>query len=490
MNLPNMGPIVDSRYLRSSKRNVVVPMRLQVKCEGRHTELVCTRVLRVLPAKRLVCSGEWHGQQVVVKFFLDSRRAKRHCAREERGIKALRDAGIKTPSLLFKGVLAPDSAPVLGFQRLVPAQDLAQAWERAERDEQRVEIMGRAVTVIADQHEGGLKQDDLHRKNFLLVGNDVYSIDGAAVDVRQKGKPLPLASSLKNLALFFAQYYPRFDRLVPGAFQVYAERRAWVVKDALCALLMKEVRRQRRSRKRGYLDKIYRECSAFVCRRSWNRFMVCDRQFYTDTMASFLADPDPVIEAGRLLKDGNTSTVGLVQVGDQRFVVKRYNIKNAWHALKRCLRPSRAWISWRNAHRLASLGICAPRPILFLEKRWGPFRSTAYFMTEYVDGIDAFHLMHSQGTKEISQERLAKLFAELLQSFADARISHGDLKATNFILSKGGIFVVDLDAMREHWNRWRLRQVFVRDCQRLMENWTDVPEVARTFREQLAGLKL
>jgi len=490
MNVANREPTLDSRHLRSAGRNVTVPMRLEVTCEGRPAELVCTSVLRVLPGKRLVCSGEWNGQEVVVKFFLDSRRAKRHCAREERGLKALKDGGIKTPSLFFRGVLAPDAAPVLGFRRLAPAQDLVEAWEQAEGDEQRVGIMSQAVKVIADQHESGLKQDDLHRKNFLLVGDDFYSIDGAAVDVSKMGEPLPIAESLKNLALFFAQYYPEFDRLVPAAFKVYAEKRAWLVRDALCARLMKEVRRQRRGRKKDYLEKVYRECTAFVHRRSWNRFMVCDRQYYDDVMAAFLADPDPVIEAGSLLKDGNSSTVGLVEVGGQRLVVKRYNIKNAWHALKRCLRPSRAWISWRNAHRLALLGIRVPRPIMLMEKRWGPFRSTAYFMTEYVNGSDAYRLMYNQEAKETSQERLAKQFGELLQSFADASISHGDLKATNFILTAGGLFVVDLDAMREHRTRWRFRQAFTRDCSRLMKNWEDLPEVARTFQKQLSRLKL
>ncbi|MDY6951157.1 MAG: lipopolysaccharide kinase InaA family protein [Thermodesulfobacteriota bacterium] len=490
MNVANTGLIVDSRYLRSAGRNVAVPMRLQVKCEGMPLELVCTRVLRVLPAKRLVCSGEWKGQPVVVKFFLDSRRAKRHCAREERGLKALKDAGVKTPSLLFKGLLAPDSSPVLGLQRLAPAQDLSEAWEQAEVDEQRIGIMSRAIGVIADQHESGVKQDDLHCKNFLLVGDDVFSIDGGAVDVSKKGEPLSIGESLKNLALFFAQYYSEFDRLVPAVFEVYAEKRAWPMGEASCARLMEEVRRQRHGRKKDYLAKIYRECSAFVHRRSWRSFMVCDRQYYDDAMMSFLADPDSVMEAGSLLKDGNTSTVGLVEVAEQRLVVKRYNMKNAWHALKRCLRPSRAWISWRNAHLLASIGIRAPRPILFMEKRWGPFRSTAYFMTEYVGGFDAYHLMHSKEARAMSQERLANQFVELLQSFADASISHGDLKATNFILAQGALFVLDLDAMREHRNRWRFRRAFKRDYERFMENWAALPEVARAFQEQLAGLKL
>lgn len=490
MNFRDIGPIVDSQYLRSAGRAVKVPFRLHLKWDGELTELVCTKVLRVLPEKRLVCFGEWNGQQVVAKCFLAPRDAKRHCAREERGVSALRNARVRTPALLFKSVLAPDSTPVLGFQRVVPAQDLAEAWQQAERDDQRGELLSRTVTVIADQHEAGVKLDDLHCRNFLLAGDDIYSIDGSAVDARQMGKPLPEAKSLRNLGLFFAQFYPRFDRLVPKAFRVYCEKRLWPVRNGSCARLMKEVRGHRNCRKKAYLKKIYRECSAFVCRKAWDRFMVCDRDFHEETMACFLANPDPVIDASKLLKDGNTSTVALVEVGGQRLVVKRYNIKNAWHALKRCLRHSRAWISWRNAHRLAFLGIPTPKPVALLEKRWGPFRSMAYFVTEYIGGIDAYHLLHSDRIKEIGHEGLAKRFGELVQLLANASISHGDFKATNFIVANEGLSIIDLDALCEHRLRWRYRRAFRRDCKRLMKNWMDSPEIAEIFRDQLANLEL
>ena len=218
--------------------------------------------------------------------------------------------------------------------------------------------------------------------------------------------------------------------------------------------------------------------------------MVCDRDFHNEAMARFLDDPELVIDASRLLKDGNTSTVALVEVGGQRLVVKRYNIKNPWHALNRSLRPSRAWVSWRNAHRLALLGIPTPKPIAFLEKRWGPFRSRAYFIMEYVDGIDAYHLLHSDTAKEINREGFVKRFGKLLQLFADASISHGDFKATNFIVADEGLFIIDVDGMCEHRLRWRFRRAFRRDCKRLIKNWTDLPEVAMGFRNQLANLEL
>jgi len=278
--------------------------------------------------------------------------------------------------------------------------------------------------------------------------------------------------------------------LIPKVFQVYAERRAWSVGQGLYARLMKEVYSQRNCRKKNYLKKIYRECSAFVCRKAWERFMVCDRDFHNEAMARFLDDPDLVIDASRLLKDGNTSTVALVEVGGQRLVVKRYNIKNPWHALNRSLRPSRAWVSWRNAHRLALLGIPTPKPIAFLEKRWGPFRSVAYFIMEYVDGIDAYRLFHSDTAREINREGLVKRLGKLLQLFADASISHGDFKATNFIVANEGLAIIDVDGMCEHRLRWRFRRAFRRDCKRFMKNWTDLPEVARIFRDQLANLEL
>jgi tRNA A-37 threonylcarbamoyl transferase component Bud32 len=206
-------------------------------------------------------------------------------------------------------------------------------------------------------------------------------------------------------------------------------------------------------------------------------------------MVGFLADPDVLIDSNRLLKSGNTATVGTVEIDSHRYVVKRYNIKNAWHALRRCLRPSRAWNSWRNAHRLAILGIPTPEPIALLEKRWGPFRSKAYFITEYVDGVNIHQFFHSDRAKEVDWGDLVEQFGKLFQQLAAASVSHGDLKATNFIITDDKLVVADLDAMREHQFRWRFRKAFGRDLKRFIQNWTDLPEVSNIFREQIRSIE-
>ena len=138
-----MIPRVDSQYLRLAGRDLEIPFRLKVESEGQFTELTCSRILRVLPAKRLVCSGEWNGRQVVTKFFMDPVSAHRHFTREEQGLKALREAGIKAPALLFKGTLPPDRTPVLGLEHIMPSQDLAEAWKKVDNDDQYDDILHR-----------------------------------------------------------------------------------------------------------------------------------------------------------------------------------------------------------------------------------------------------------------------------------------------------------------------------------------------------------
>jgi tRNA A-37 threonylcarbamoyl transferase component Bud32 len=469
---------------------VAFPFRLKLELGGEQsTELVCTGSLRLLPGKRLVCLGEWNGRQVVAKVFLDAGSGKRHCAREERGVKGLVGAGIKTPELLLKGELGPDRAPVLAFQRVMPAKDLLETWKERWGDEQRLELLCRAVEVIGALHQAGLKQDDLHFKNFLLSGADIYIIDGDGVDTRQIGKPLSEGKSLMNLGLFFAQLPPQFHHLASDAFRAYVEKRGWRASDHLVSKLLRNVQIQWDYRKDKYLLKIYRECSAFVCQNPWGRFMVCDRDFYDEEMARFLEDPDPVMNSSQLLKEGNSSTVALVDIGGQRLVVKRYNIKSGWHAIKRGPRPSRAWVSWRNAHLLTMLGISSAKPIALMEMRWGPLRSKAYLVSEYVEGVNAYRFFHSDRTMEIDREVVVERFGHLLQLLADASISHGDFKSTNFIVGVDGLSVMDLDAMHQHRFRGRFRAAFRQDLQRLMKDWEDLPEVEELFRQRMAKMR-
>ena len=480
---------VNTQYLRSG-RNLEVPFRLLLKSDGSSVELICESIARIIPGKRLVCLGKWNKKPVAVKIFLNSKSARRHCKREIKGINAVANAGIKTPALLLQGNLQQGDIPVLVFQRIMPAFNPHEVFDMAETDEKRSELLKRIAVVIAEQHEAGLKQKDLHLGNFLFSDNDIYTIDGDTVDTGQTGTPLPKAMSLNNLGLFLAQFNRNFDHLFSTAFQAYTAKRSWPSDSSLFNQLLKEVKFQRKNGSKKYLHKIFRECTSFVCHKSWNDFMVCERNFYHGEMKKLLSDPDPIISSSKLLKDGISSTVALAEVDGKRIVIKRYNIKNFIHALKRCARNTRAWSSWRNAHRLESLGIPTPKPIAFLERRWGPFRSTSYYISEYIDGTDLYSLITSGRSKGINIKVLSIRFGEILKSLYDACMSHGDFKATNFMVAGEKLYLIDIEGVRKHICRWSLRRALKRDCRRFVKNWKDIQKVAGIFQKQINKIKL
>jgi tRNA A-37 threonylcarbamoyl transferase component Bud32 len=468
----------DTETLRVSGRTLPTPFQLTLDTSGEQRALTCTAILRHLPGKRLVCRGVWHQRQpVVAKIFLAASGAKRHYQRELLGIEALRSAEIATPAILFKGTLADGKAPLLLFQEMQGYQNLAERLATLDTVDDRLAVMRPVVQLIARLHAAGLGQRDIHPGNFLLSGNEVMVIDGD--DIEGNGRqPLSQRQSFSNIALFFAQFYPQFDAIVPPLVDVYGNCRNWPIDPGIYTAIQKKIRRWRAWRQAKYLKKTNRSCTAFVAQKAWHRFMACDRAWYSSSLQHLLRDPDAYIKTATILKDGNTATVAKVTIGSQTLVVKRYNIKNYRHALRRCLQPSRAMVSWQNAHRLLFLGIRTPRPIAVIEERWGIFRRRAYFIMAYLPGETLDKIIHAKIDDAQAIENCFDHLATLIKQLAAAQISHGDFKATNFLVSSSQLHLLDLDGMTAHRITGAFKRAFRKDLVRLRQNWPDLPNLS------------
>jgi tRNA A-37 threonylcarbamoyl transferase component Bud32 len=440
--------------------------------------LHCREVVRVVPGRRMVCRGEWRGQEVFAKLYLGN---NRHWRTELRGLTALSSAGIPAPHIVHSGTADRGAIHAILLEPVSPAVTFEAAWQEARDDPARLGLLERAVRTIAQHHRAGLEQRDIHLDNFLLSGECLYTIDAGGIRISGRGE-LPVRRSRDNLALFLAQLYPRFDHLAPRALGAYRGARGWTD----CAITATGLRRRiwhfRHWRRRHFLKKVFRNCTAFVCERDWQHFLVYDRTLVTPEMPGFLADPDASLQfpGTRYLKQGNTCTLWLTRVGGRRYVVKRYNIKGLTHRISRAFRRTRAAVSWANAHRLGIYGIATARPVALREQRLGPLRGRAWFICEYVDGEDVLQLC-AGFVPDIARQVL-----ELLEQLAQCCISHGDMKGSNIILSRQGPVIIDLDAMREHAAGRGFERVRRRDLQRFMRNWDDCPEAAGFFRGSIS----
>jgi tRNA A-37 threonylcarbamoyl transferase component Bud32 len=199
-------------------------------------------------------------------------------------------------------------------------------------------------------------------------------------------------------------------------------------------------------------------------------FIALTRKFLTKELSQLVNEPEITIGQAKFLKRGNTATVVKVHNKDSDWTIKRYNIKDFRHRFSRCWRPSRACVSWQGAHRLALLGIATPQPIAMRENRSGRFRKEAYLVTEYIEGKNLQSWLLSLSKNQVPNW-LGKEVLRLFDILWHSKVSHGDMKASNFIVSENILYMIDLDTLQWHSSEESMNQAFTRDIERFMENW-------------------
>ena len=452
--------------LQQAGRTPALPLTLEL---GTDEPLQLQRLLRVLPGQRYVGLAQWRGRAVLAKLLVGGK-AERHFQRELNGARLLAGQGLDTPELLSDGFIAGQGGWLL-FDFLSGAESLWDAWREVESEPllsagQRA-VLGEALQAIGQLHARGLWQADLHLDNLLRHSGRLFVIDGGGVQAEQAGQPLSQQQALANLGMFFAQ--------LPAELEPFTEELLvhYLLANSEHALpleaLLEEVAKVRRWRLRDYLKKVGRDCSLFAA--TIGAFGLCVvRREQQAGLVPLLAAPDQAIATGKLLKDGGTATVALLQAEAQTLVLKRYNIKGWQHWLKRFWRPSRAWHSWVEGHRLELLGIATPRPLAVIERRWLGLRGRAYLLTDYCAGEDLitrFAAYVESTPPELELQALDRLFAALIRE----RISHGDFKGTNLFWDDGRWSLIDLDAMQQHTSQATFIRAYARDRARFLRNW-------------------
>ena len=167
------------------------------------------------------------------------------------------------------------------------------------------------------------------------------------------------------------------------------------------------------------------------------------------------------------------------------WVIKRYNLKSTLHALGRSSRRTRAEWSWRNAQRMKLLGIATALPVALHVETLGPLRGRGYFVMQELTGTPLDEKLRSGWRPDAA---IVAGIARILAGLLDQCLVHGDLKASNFVVTDDGVWLVDLDGMREVRDAERLAQLFGRDIARFHANWALEPTLGALFRPATAQL--
>jgi hypothetical protein len=199
------------------------------------------------------------------------------------------------------------------------------------------------------------------------------------------------------------------------------------------------------------MDSFVGEITA-VCRHSSRRLARYAAQLPDDLVERLWNDPASLVTAGQPLQTrGVRSTVKLAWDG-QPYVLKHY-VEPSWrHALKRKVTPSRASLTWNVAHNLAAGGVATPRPVAYVENRWGHLRRDSFLIYPYVEGQTLTHFLGRQSrAAESTKDELRRQLCDLWERLLRLRASLADTNLDNFLVCPAGrLWVIDLDKARIH----------------------------------------
>lgn len=430
------------------------------------------------------------GWKEIVKNLAQGRWPVLSARNEWLAIKRLQDLNIPTLALVGYGQSGWNPAGLQSFIlteeliNTISLEDLCHDWIKTPPSPAFKRALIAHVAQIANRlHLQGINHRDFYLCHFLLdkasltnANNDllIYLIDLHRTQLRKK---IPLRWQIKDLGSLY------FSSMAIGLTQRDKLR---FIKQ-YCAKPLREILTQQKpfwQKVQNRAFKLYlKDKQRFIYHRSGGFNTVCDKNYFSHDLEKFLLNPDKAFESNEtiLLKEGDTTTVALVTIDNHKLVVKRYNIKNFWHGFRRCFKKTRAKTCWQSAHRLLQQGIATAKPVACIEKYFSLIPQKAYYISAYVTGNNAADFFQ-QTASETQQSSMAKHIIQLLTKLSNAQTSHGDMKATNIIISDAKPVLIDLDAMRRHRFAWRFKRAFRRDINRFLKNWRYMPKIMKLFR--------
>lgn len=453
-----------------------------------HQVFKAERVVRIIPKRRMVAFGVWQNKRVVAKIFFDPKDAKKQMEKDLAGVKLLNKNKIPTPEMLYEGNSVDKQIYILIFERITDAKSLDEIWQEKKSREDALSIFQKTMVEIATQHVLGLMQRDLHLKNFLWNDKTIYTLDGAQIE--PSSQLLPKKTSMDNLALFLSQLGVDSEGYQEKLFNHYAAARGWTVKPEDLVELFILIKKWNQLRWKKFTKKIFRNSSDYVRLRLEGGVGMYQRRYEGPEFAYFLAHPEAIFfhPTTKLLKAGRSATVIKVVLDQREFVVKRYNMKNIWHRLRRCLRETRACTSWRLAQKLKLFDIATAKPAAFIERRLFGLRGQSYYVTEYVSGQHAGDYFSQHRNDEAQTTLMVKRITSLLKNVAKLEITHGDLKITNILVDQEEQPVlIDLDGAAEHTSQLGFRKAWRKEIRRFLDNFHSQRALHEKFELELEG---
>ena len=331
--------------------------------------------------------------------------------------------------------------------------------------------------TIGRMHASGIFHGDLRLGNVLArqeeTGWRFFFLDNERT---RKFSRLPCRLRVKNLVqvnmappgLFTNTDRMRFFKEYCTENAAAKEQKITLIREILKTTDQRLSEKKRCSRE---LRKCLRTNERYLRIKVGTNLAVFDRAFCggngPTNPADFVRQIDALMDKGQILKNDSTCYVSRLTWNDKDIVIKRYNHRGLIHSLRHTIKKARARRGWLHAHRLGVLNIDTPRPMGYIDQRRGLLTWKSYLITEYIQGQILYHFLRDGNVTQERRSTVAQQVADLLDKLGKYRITHGDLKHSNVLITETGPVLTDLDAMKVYRCNWWFKIKKNKDIARL-----------------------
>lgn len=376
-------------------------------------EVLCRRMLRVLPGRRETFEASWSGREVIVKVFGHPWKARVHGRRECDGFRRLTQLGIDVPAVLLRG-RTEDGRWAVVTEKIAGAMSLLDACKVQDEARQQNTLLELASRELARLHDRGVLQRDFHPGNFLVKGNRLIVLDPGQIHF--SFRPVRRAASLRQLAQLARILVPddrpeAIERICAG----YVKTRQWCWGQAERAFFWRSFKNGRRQGLRKGAKRPLHKGRDHVRMRTRGDLAVAGKEFFqSGDFADLVKNIDALMDSGCVLKREDATLVSCFDWAHDAIVATRFDERGLLRTLAGRLWGGAGRRRWVAGRRLAILRIETATPQALIEKHHGHFLKHSYLLTKNVDGPTLYDFLRD-GRIPIEKKRavVRQVFAVL-----------------------------------------------------------------------------
>jgi len=406
---------------------------------------------------------------------------------EWEALKKLKSLGIDCPEAVgfySKGINPSNIRSFLVTKSLINTISLEEALQKGKFQKLDFPTKKRFIEKIASMsrslHNNGINHRDyylchLHVDSNMDAGKEIYLIDLHRAQLRSF-VPTRWASKdiggLFHSALGFKLTEKDFYRFIKTYFQCSLEEALEnhskfisSSRDRAFRMFMKPVL----SDINISFNETQKETSDYLGGNKDNLRWIAKKRYLPKGLKEIIPQVNTYIDKGEIIKDEEGHKIVKLKLNEEIFVIKKYQVKGAWHYWRKLFSQTRALTAWKASHWFNAAGIKTCNIVAVIE-RYDSFTTTeSYLISLHQAGerLDEVDLKKQQAY--LIENRLSAFFKRLKW----INFNHGDVKSPNFFLFNKELFVFDLDISKKRFFKFRVKNKIIKDQQRILKSFEE-----------------